>query len=87
MPKGSFSLSSSIRNRQGPAVRTFAPLTEKRGYDEKSYRDLAREMGVDHVTLWKMMKGKPYNPSLELLNRICAFLKCQPGDLLEYKKD
>lgn len=65
----------------------LAEYLKKKGYDETSYRELAREMGIDHVTLWKMMKGKPYNPSLELLNRLCTFLKCQPGDLLEYKKD
>ena len=60
---------------------------KKRGYDTKSYRVLAEEMKVDHVSLWKMINGKPYNPSFQMLDRICSFLKCQPGDILEYVKD
>jgi len=33
-----------------------------------------------------MASGKPYNPSLKMLDKLCSFFKCQPGDLLEYKK-
>lgn len=64
----------------------LAELLRKKGYDEKSYRKLAAEMGIDHVSLWKMINGKPYNPSLQMLDKLCGFLKCQPGDILEYQK-
>lgn len=64
----------------------LAELLKKKGLGEKSYRDIANESGIDHVSIWKMINGKPYNPSLQMLDRLCEYLGCQPGDLLEYKK-
>ncbi len=61
-------------------------LLKKKGLSENSYRELAQEMGVDHVSLWKILNGKPYNPSLQMLDRFCDFFKCQPGDILEFKR-
>lgn len=58
----------------------------------KSDRQLAAELGISHVALWKLRTGwkdkddKPYNPSLEMLDRLCKFFKCQVGDILEYRK-
>ena len=65
----------------------LSELLGKRGYDTKSYREIAKEAGIDHVSLWKMINGKTYNPSLDMFDRLCRYLKCQPGDILEYKKD
>lgn len=57
--------------------------------DEKGrvrYRALAKAIGISHVALWKIANNEPYNPSLEMLDKLCAYFKCAPGDLLEYKK-
>lgn len=62
-------------------------LLNKRGFTETSYRELADNIGIDHVSLWKMIKGKPYNPSLSMLDKLCKFFKCQPGDLLVHIKE
>lgn len=59
-------------------------MVKKRGYGDWPYRKLAKAIGISHLPLWKMMRGEPYNPSLEMLDKLCRFLKCQPGDLLEY---
>ena len=61
-------------------------IIKKRGYEGVSYRKLAEDLGISHVALWKMMNGEPYNPSLEMLDRLCVFFKCKPGDILEYRK-
>lgn len=58
-------------------------LDETRG---KSNRQLAKEIGISHVALYKMRKGLPYNPSLEMLDRLCCFFKCRIGDVLEYRR-
>ncbi len=56
----------------------------------KSDRALALELGISHVALWKLRTGwkdkvgKPYNPSLEMLDLLCGFFKCGVGDMLEY---
>lgn len=57
-------------------------LIKKRGMEGKAIREIAEESGIDHVSLWKMIKNKPYNPSLEMINKLCEFFKCQPGELL-----
>jgi len=61
-------------------------LIEKRGYGNLPYRRLAKEMGISHVPLWKMLNGKPYNPSLEMLDKLCRFFKCRVDDILRYSK-
>ncbi len=52
-----------------------------------SLRSIAKALGISHVALWEMMNKEGYNPSLSMLDRLCTFFKCQPQDLLEYKKD
>jgi DNA-binding Xre family transcriptional regulator len=64
----------------------LAKLLKEKGHGKKSYRDLSKEVGVDHVSLWKMIHGKPYNPSLDCLDKLCKFLDCRPEELLEYRK-
>lgn len=44
--------------------------------------DLVKLAGISKVTLAKLSKNEPV--SLDVINRICAALSCQPGDLLEY---
>lgn len=61
-------------------------IIEKRGYDQTSYRKLSKEIGISHVTLWQMLNER-YNPSLEMLDRLCKFFKCKPGDILVHMKD
>lgn len=40
---------------------------------------------VSRSTMYKINKGEYV--SLEVIEKICAYLNCQPGDLLEYIKD
>jgi DNA-binding Xre family transcriptional regulator len=64
----------------------LAELLKKKECSERSCRDLAKDIGIDHVSLWKMLSGKPYNPSLQMLDRLCEFFRVQPGEILEYRK-
>lgn len=67
-------------------------VIDKGPHKGKSDRELAKELGISHVALWKLRTGwrdkdgKPYNPSLEMLDRLCRFFKCQVGDILKYKQ-
>ncbi|MFA4971713.1 MAG: helix-turn-helix domain-containing protein [bacterium] len=67
-------------------------VIDKGSHQGKSDRVLATELGISHVALWKLRTGwkdkdsKPYNPSLEMLDRLCKFFKCKVGDILEYRK-
>ncbi len=67
-------------------------VIHKSPHKGKSDRVLAKELGISHVALWKLLtawkdsNGKPYNPSLEMLDRLCCFFKCKLGDILEYRR-
>lgn len=43
---------------------------------------LAKETGISHTTLWRLKKGKALGINFDTLEKICAALECQPGDVL-----
>ncbi|KRA75072.1 hypothetical protein ASD89_09895 [Caulobacter sp. Root656] len=45
---------------------------------------LARAIGVTEANLSLLKSGKVKGMKFDTLEAICAFLHCQPGDLLEY---
>ncbi|MCP2604758.1 helix-turn-helix transcriptional regulator [Candidatus Aminicenantes bacterium AH-873-B07] len=48
---------------------------------------LAKEIGITPQNLSILKTGKAKAIRFSTLNAICKVLKCQPGDLLEYKPD
>lgn len=62
-------------------------LEKKTNLKGKTYREIAEHLDIDHVSLWKMLNGKPYNPSFGMLDRLCSKLGAQPGEILRYTKD
>lgn len=47
-------------------------------------KDLADAIGITEQNLSILKTGKAKAIRLSTLNAICSYLKCQPGDLLEY---
>lgn len=43
---------------------------------------LSQQTGVRWATLAAMASGKAHRLEIEVLDRICQALRCQPGDLL-----
>ena len=43
---------------------------------------LAKETGISHTTLWRLKKGKALGINFNTLEKICAALECQPGEVL-----
>lgn len=52
-----------------------------------SLNELADKVGVANVNLSKLKNGKVSAIRFSTLEAICEVLDCQPGDILEYKKD
>lgn len=52
-----------------------------------SLNELAEHVGISNVNLSKIKTGKVSGVRFSTLNAICKALDCQPGDILEYKKD
>ncbi|MCD7956691.1 MAG: helix-turn-helix transcriptional regulator [Lachnospiraceae bacterium] len=52
-----------------------------------SLKELSSIVGVSNVNLSKIKTGKISAIRFSTLEAICEALDCQPGDILEYKKD
>ena len=49
--------------------------------------ELSERVGITQSNLSILKQGKAKAIKMTTLNTICEILDCQPGDLLEYKKD
>jgi putative transcriptional regulator len=50
-------------------------------------KELAEHVGITEANLSLLKQGKVKGVRFETLARICEFLDCQPGDVLEYVSD
>jgi putative transcriptional regulator len=48
-------------------------------------KELAERIGITEANLSLLKSSKVKGVRFETLDKICAVLECQPGDLLEYK--
>jgi len=49
-------------------------------------KELAERIGITEANLSLLKSGKVKGVRFETLDKICAVLECQPGDLLEYRE-
>jgi putative transcriptional regulator len=57
----------------------LAQVLEQRG---QTVYWLWKQTGIRYATVWQMSKGEIARLNLDVLDRICAVLEIQPGDLL-----
>ena len=50
-------------------------------------KELAEIIGITEANLSLLKSGKVKGVRFETLSAICDALECQPGDLLEFRKD
>lgn len=50
-------------------------------------RDLARYVGITEQNLSLLKSGKVKGVRFSTLERICDYLNCQPGDILQFEQD
>lgn len=50
-------------------------------------RELAERIGISEQNVSLLKSGKVKGVRFDTLERICAALDCQPGDILEYRFD
>ena len=49
--------------------------------------ELSEKVGITIANLSILKTGKAKAVRVETLNKLCAALRCQPGDLLEFRED
>ncbi len=52
-----------------------------------SVTELAERVGITLANMSILKNGKAKAVKVETLRKLCDALNCQPGDLLEYRKD
>jgi putative transcriptional regulator len=50
-------------------------------------KDLAEHIGITEANMSLLKQGKVKGVRFDTLEKICAYLNCQPGDLLTYEPD
>jgi DNA-binding Xre family transcriptional regulator len=68
-----------LRIRLREAMETHRKRTGTR----MTYQTLAEASGLSVSTLQSLAARPTYNTRLSTIARLCAALRCQPGDLLE----
>jgi putative transcriptional regulator len=57
----------------------LAEVLERRG---RTVYWLWKETNIRYATLWQISRGSVRLLNLEVLDRLCEALKCQPGELI-----
>ena len=65
-----------------PVLITLDALLAKRGMTGK---DLATAIGISETQLSLFRSGKVRGIRFSTLEKMCAVLKCKPGDLLDFE--
>ena len=52
-----------------------------------SLNELSEKVGISNVNLSNLKTGKVKAIRFSTLNAICQVLDCQPGDILEFRKE
>ena len=52
-----------------------------------SLNELSKEVGISNVNLSNLKTGKVKAIRFSTLESICDVMDCQPGDILEYRRD
>ena len=50
-------------------------------------KDLAAQLEITEANVSLLKSGKVKGVRFDTLERLCEILECQPGDLLEYRKE
>jgi putative transcriptional regulator len=50
-------------------------------------KELAEHVGITEANLSLLKQGKVKGVRFDTLEKICAYLRCQPGDLLRYEPE
>jgi putative transcriptional regulator len=55
--------------------------------EKMSLTELSDQVGITIANLSILKTGKARAVRMDTLNKLCAALHCQPGDLMEYQED
>lgn len=63
----------------------YYKLLDKMNRQNIGKEELRKKIGVSSTTIAKISKNEYV--SMDVINKICDFLDCQPGDILEFVRE
>ena len=73
--------------KEGTPMAIILRLDRVMADRKMSLNELSEKVGVANVNLSKLKNGHVSAIRFSTLEAICDVLDCQPGDILEYKRD
>ena len=49
--------------------------------------EIAKETGINRVTLSKIYHRNDYNATVKVIDKLCTYFGCEVGDILEHVSD
>lgn len=73
---------SELDNDEGEIIVTLDVMLARRKIKSK---DLAAYVGITEANLSQLKSGKVKGVRFQTLARICKYLECKPGDILDFE--
>jgi len=65
-------------------------LIAEKGFQERrviTITEIAEQTGIHRMTLSKVANHRDYNPTADVLDKLCTYFKCPIGQLVEHIPD
>ncbi len=73
-----------MENKEGEIIFNIDVMLAKR---KMSVTELAERVGITITNMSILKTGKAKAVKVSTLAKLCSALRCQPGDLLEYREE
>lgn len=68
-------------------LRELMGAKSRRERGRITYGDIQAEMGINKNTLTRLANDRASMVGMSVIDRLCAYFDCQPGDLFIYVED
>ena len=68
-------------------LRELIAIKERRDMRRITYDDILAEVGVSKNTLVRLANDRAAMIGISVINRLCAYFQCHPGELFVYVPD
>ena len=68
-------------------LRELIAANGRRQRRKITYETIVRETGINKNTLTQLANDRAGRVGLSVMNRLCAYFDCQPGELFVYSTD
>ena len=68
-------------------IRELMAIKGRKDMRRITYDDILAQVGISKSTLVKLTNDRAARIGMSVMNRLCAYFECQPGELFVYVPD